>query len=137
MTNPISARLRAMIPSGRALTVSERFDVTETAIQAADHIDAQAAKIKAEYERGFNDGCAHIKEDYKAGGRIEARAQDAKVAALVEALRPFADFGSLKGMDLMPDNHPITSGSIMAAKQVTVGDFRKAVSALAAAKETT
>ena len=35
----------------------------------------------AEYRKGFDDGCAHIKEDYNAGERIEIRAELAKAYA--------------------------------------------------------
>lgn len=46
---------------------------------------------------------------------------------LRSALQPFADYASLSSFDLLPDNHPLTQGSRMAAKQVTAADFRAAL----------
>ena len=50
----------------------------------------------------------------------------AERTGLREALEPFADFANLSGAGYLPDNHTITLGSGMAARQLTMGDCRKA-----------
>ena len=37
-------------------------------------VPEQVEEMASEYRRGFDDGCAHIKEDYAAGMRLDARA---------------------------------------------------------------
>jgi hypothetical protein len=46
---------------------------------------------QAEYKKGFDDGCAHIMEDYKAGGRLDLRASQARIAQLEAALNRQGD----------------------------------------------
>lgn len=50
--------------------------------------------------------------------------------AMKEALEPFAAFADLSGAGYLPDDHVITLGSGMAARQLTMGDCRKARSVL-------
>lgn len=57
------------------------------------------------------------------------------IDALYEALKPFADFANLSGAEHLPDDHVITLGSGMAARQLTMGDCRKARAALTKAEE--
>jgi hypothetical protein len=48
--------------------------------------DAILATIKADddakYKQGFDDGCAHMKEDYDAGRRLDENAKDKRIEAL-------------------------------------------------------
>jgi hypothetical protein len=46
------------------------------------------------------------------------------------ALEPFAEFARASGLDRMPDDMPMTQGSRMARRQVTAGDFKRALAAL-------
>jgi hypothetical protein len=58
----------------------------------SDHRDGGYAEYtrtdisQAEYKKGFDDGCAHIMEDYKAGKRLDLRASQARIAPLEAAL---------------------------------------------------
>jgi len=81
------------------------FDQSE--IKAAMHMARTAAERRATAETEF----------------ATLRARNAE---LVEGLRPFAEFASLQGFDKLPDDMPMTSGSRMAAKQVTASDFCRA-----------
>jgi hypothetical protein len=36
----------------------------------------------SEYKKGFDDGCSHMQEDYKAGERLDLRAAEARIAEL-------------------------------------------------------
>lgn len=54
--------------------------------------------------------------------------------SVAEALKPFADFASAPSFDRLPDDMPITQGSRLAKKQVTAGDFKRALVALRALK---
>jgi hypothetical protein len=49
---------------------------------------------------------------------------------LVEALKPLADFANLTSASCLPNDHVITLSSGMAARQLTMGDCRKARAAL-------
>ena len=53
---------------------------------------------------------------------------------LVDALEPFADFVSGPAGKTLPDDMPLTKGSGIARKQLTVADFRRAATAFAKAK---
>jgi hypothetical protein len=75
-------------------------------------------------------------EDYDALA-AEVRAQretiaglTARVEALTRALRPFADYAELSGARAMPDDFAVSQGSRLAARQITMGDCRKARAAL-------
>ena len=46
------------------------------------------------------------------------------------ALEPFAEFARASGFDRLPDDMPMTQGSRMARRQVTAGDFKRALAAL-------
>lgn len=50
--------------------------------------------------------------------------QRERILALERALKPFADYASLPGFDRLPDDITVTSGSQMAAKQLTAEAFR-------------
>lgn len=63
-------------------------------------------------------------------------AKPGEIAAVVQELRglrkavePFAAFASLPGINRLPDDHALTHGSPMAARQITAADF-KALTAL-------
>ena len=56
--------------------------------------------------------------------------QLATIERLSAALEPFADFANLSGAAYLPDDHVITLGTGMAARQLTMGDCRKARTAL-------
>ena len=49
---------------------------------------------------------------------------DTNTQVLREALKPFADFA--EGMDALDDEYPVTPGSLLARRQVTAGDFKRA-----------
>jgi hypothetical protein len=51
--------------------------------EAADIVEAS----QAEYKKGFDEGCAHIIEDYKSGERLDLRASQARIAQLEAALK--------------------------------------------------
>lgn len=51
---------------------------------------------------------------------------------LREALEPFAEFARASSFDKLPDDMPMTQGSRMARRQVTAGDFKRALAALSA-----
>lgn len=51
------------------------------------------------------------------------------IEQMIEALEPFADFADTSGV--LPDDHVITRGSRMAQRQLTMGDCRRALAALA------
>jgi hypothetical protein len=51
-------------------------------------------------------------------------AKDVRIAALEEALKPFADYADHIGIS--PDNLIITQGSLLAKKQLTMADCRRA-----------
>ena len=51
----------------------------------------------------------------------------ARIAELEAALAPFVAYASLPGFRILPDEMPVTQGSRMAARQVTVADFRRAL----------
>jgi hypothetical protein len=53
-----------------------------------------------------------------------------RVEALTGALRPFADYAELSGARAMPDDFAVSQGSRLAARQITMGDCRKARAAL-------
>jgi hypothetical protein len=55
--------------------------------EAADIVEAS----QAEYKKGFDEGCAHIIEDYKAGERLELRASQARIAELEAELEGWQD----------------------------------------------
>ena len=52
-----------------------------------------------------------------------------------KALKPFAAFGSLSGADLLADDYVLTQGSRLAARQITIGDMRRARAALKGSTE--
>lgn len=58
----------------------------------------------SEYIQGFNDGCAHIKEDYDAGDSIELRSQSTRIAALNAQLKAADELVSklkdIRGFDI-------------------------------------
>jgi hypothetical protein len=56
----------------------------------------------------------------------------ARIAALEAALAPFAEFARASNFDLLPLDTPMTQGSRLARKQVTVADFIRARTALEA-----
>lgn len=73
----------------------------------------------------------------KAWGRVAAaiRASQAAPApsdGLREALEPFAEFARASSFDKLPDDMPMTQGSRFARRQVTAGDFKRALAALSA-----
>ena len=45
----------------------------------------------ANYKRGFDDGCAHIQEDYDAGERLDCKDADARIAELEAKLAKAVD----------------------------------------------
>jgi len=50
-------------------------DMAEHIIAQREQIEALEKRVKAadaEYRRGFEDGCAHMKEDYEAGERLDS-----------------------------------------------------------------
>ena len=49
---------------------------------------------------------------------------------LREALEPFAGFARASGFDKLPDDLPMTQGSRLARRQVTAGDFKRALAIL-------
>ncbi|EFL88333.1 hypothetical protein [Ahrensia sp. R2A130] len=57
---------------------------------------------------------------------------EADNARLREALEPFAAFARLSGVARLPNDFPLTSGSRIAVKQLTVGDVRYALAVLSA-----
>lgn len=54
----------------------------------------------------------------------------AEVARLREVLAPFAEFARADSFDRLPDETPMTQGSRLARKQVTAGDFKRALAAM-------
>ncbi len=50
------------------------------------------------------------------------------------ALEPFAAFGEGRAFEILPDDFNITPGSALAGVQLTAGDIRKAIAAIAIAK---
>jgi hypothetical protein len=51
-------------------------DMKNIAVGLTSERDAMEKRVKAadaEYRRGFEDGCAHMKEDYEAGERLDSR----------------------------------------------------------------
>jgi hypothetical protein len=84
--------------------------------------------------RGFEAGVIQMRHDF-AGLIAERDALAERVERLEVALRPFAAYGALRGMDLVPDDMALTKGSNLAARQVTAGDFRRARAALSTAQE--
>ena len=56
--------LAALAPDMAAHIIAQReqIEALEKRVKAAD----------AEYRRGFEDGCAHMKEDYEAGERLDS-----------------------------------------------------------------
>jgi len=50
--------------------------------------------------------------------------------ACVEALKPFAEFINSRAFEVLPDDHVLSQGSLMARRQLTIGDCRKARAAL-------
>ena len=79
-------------------------------------------------------GCARIErmDERQAAAdwnnRPEASASNAEAERLRDALRPFADF--IGDDTRLPPDMPLTQGSSMARRQVTVADFRAAARAL-------
>jgi Lar family restriction alleviation protein len=69
------------------------------------------------------------KSEAEAIAAWNTRAPIAGQAELVEALKPFAAFDDERA----PEHLPITSGSGMARRQLTIGDCRKAKAALSTA----
>lgn len=57
-----------------------------------------------------------------AANRLAAKPVDDGVR---EAFKPFADFMAGSAFDKLPGEMPLTNGSGMARRQLTVGDFRK------------
>ena len=116
---------------------------------------SEAAKNTAAWKRGLEryneeadrvreleDACQRDHEHFEREVALEAmvramaraKVAEDRVRALEEALKPFAMFGSLRGIESLPDEHILTQGSRMAAKQCTVADFRRAARTLADAK---
>ena len=107
----------------RATTNFRRYDVIVSGrvylehmglVTTHDTIEAAKAAAQADFAA-------------KSIGNIDTCA----IAALVGALQPFAAYGALSGADLLPDSHVLTSGSRFAARQITMGDMRKAKHVLA------
>jgi len=46
------------------------------------------------------------------------------------ALEPFAEFARASGFSKLPDDLPMTQGSRLARRQVTAGDFKRALATL-------
>ena len=53
-----------------------------------------------------------------------------KILKLRAALKPFADFADTPTFEKLPDDYPMTQGSALARRQVTAGDFKKALDAM-------
>ena len=86
-------------------------------------IEAVAASWKRRHEMGG------VQETAVAPAVAEL---ETAVAELVAALAPFAAFGSLPNFDKLPDDFVISSGSRMAAPQLTASDCKKARAAFTA-----
>lgn len=56
----------------------------------------------------------------------------ARPAVTDDVAKPFLDYVKLSGFERLPDDMPLTAGSRMAARQITVGDFRRLAAALSA-----
>lgn len=50
--------------------------------------------------------------------------------AVQTAFQPFADFMASGSFDKIPDDMPLTAGSMLARRQVTAGHFRKLAAAI-------
>lgn len=57
-----------------------------------------------------------------------------KLPELVDALAPFAEFARASSFDRLPDTMPMTQGSALARRQVTAGDFKRALRAITGAQ---
>ncbi|MFN3314333.1 MAG: hypothetical protein ACK46Q_12820 [Hyphomonas sp.] len=72
--------------------------------------------------------------------RLMARDLLAARAAFLEelqaALKPFAEFARASSFDKLPDDTPMTQGSRFARRQVTAGDFKRALTALSSRPDT-
>ena len=62
-----------------------------------------------------------------SAAQSDLAAAQAKVAMLREALEPFAEYAPKEfGSRTFPDDMPVTQGSPLARKQITIGDLRRA-----------
>ena len=106
-----------------ALT-AELDEAREDYGRESDQHDATAANLLAvEAERDKYKLIATHSEDVVRAAKVE-------IERLREALEPFAEFARVSGFDKLPLDTPMTQGSRLARKQVTVADFIRARAAL-------
>ena len=55
--------------------------------------------LPSEYKKGFDDGCSHMQEDYKAGERLDLRAAQARIKELEAALLRIASASDYYGKE--------------------------------------
>jgi hypothetical protein len=81
-------------------------------------------KLDPQYARDGMFGAEWVDAVTRANARSDAL--EASLAKAKRLLKPFADYANLPSFDRLPADMPLTPGSGMAAKQVTVGEFRGA-----------